>query len=169
MHPRTASAPASKAARFSAIQFGATWLSASVARITPSLSPASTSHASARSITARRALPACAVAGGNRSSTTRMSSDKPAPSFLARLALRSAQLLANTTTRTSAGGIACPNRSRCPARARKQAGSRSSSSLTGMATTKPGPVGGGGTSLKAVRRAGLSLHRMGRQTSRFLI
>jgi hypothetical protein len=30
MRPRTASAPASKEARFSAIQFGATWLSASV-------------------------------------------------------------------------------------------------------------------------------------------
>ena len=142
MRPRTASAPASKAARFSAIQFGATWLSASVVRITPSLPPRSTSQASARSIAARRADPACATAGGNRASTTRMSSDKPPPSFRARLALRSVQLLANTTTRTSVGEIDRPDRSRCRARARRQAGRRSSSSLTGIATTKPGRAGG---------------------------
>ena len=68
------------------------------------------------------------------------------PAFVRGSHSRSAQLFANTTTRMSVGAIGCPNRSRCRARARKQAGRRSSSSLTGMATTKPGPVGGGGTS-----------------------
>ena len=43
--------------------------------------------------------------------------------------------------RTAVGGIGCPDRSSCRARARKQAGRRSSSSLTGMATTKPGGMG----------------------------
>jgi len=43
---------------FSAIQLGATWLSASVVRITPSFSTPSSSQVSARSIAARRAAPA---------------------------------------------------------------------------------------------------------------
>ena len=142
MRPRTASAPTLKEARFSAIQSGATWLSASVVRITPSHSPPATSQASAMSIAARRAAPACAVAGANRASTTRTSSGRSPPSFRARLALRSVQLLANTTTRISVGGIGRPNRSSCRASARKQAGRRSSSSFTGIATTKPGRIGG---------------------------
>lgn len=36
----------------------------------------------------------------------------------------------------SLGGIGRPKRSRCPARAIRQAGNRSSSSFTGIATTK---------------------------------
>ena len=168
MRPRTASAPASKAARFSAIQFGATWLSASVVRITPSLSPPSSSQASAISIAVRRASPACADAGGNRASTTRTLSDQRLAE-LSSEALRSdrLQLLANTTMRTSVGGIDCPNRSRCWARARKQAGRRSSSSLTGIATTKPGRMGE--TSPDTGKGQGAQpLRRMGRLTSRVL-
>jgi hypothetical protein len=46
-------------------------------------------------------------------------------------------------------GIACPNRSHCRARARKQAGRRSSSSLAGMATIKPGRSGAGITDISA--------------------
>jgi hypothetical protein len=51
-------------------------------------------------------------------------------------------LLANTTMRTCVGEIDRPDRSRCRARARRQAGRRSSSSLTGMAITKPGRAAG---------------------------
>ncbi len=110
------------------------------ARVAPGGSGLQAQRIAAISIAVRRALPACAVAGGSAASTTRTVSDQHSARDRARLALSSVQLLANTTMLIRAGGIGCPDWSRCWATARKQAGRRSSSSLTGMATTKPSPM-----------------------------
>ena len=67
MRPRTASAPASKAARFSAIQFGATWLSASVVRITPSV--LASFHKPSLGNVHRRATGGASVRGRRRQSS----------------------------------------------------------------------------------------------------
>ena len=133
-HPRTASAPADIAARLLAIQLRGTRLSASVVRIRPSSARRSASQASARSIAARRAFPASAHRAGRTASTTCSMKGRRSAIDRASAALPSKQLLAKSITQRSSQAIWRPTISRWEARAARQAGSRWTSSLTGIAT-----------------------------------